>query len=158
MHIRVSKQACIYWMFKRHNQFSVPMCVCISLGAQMVKNLPAKHETLVRSLGQEDPLEKGMATWSSILAWWIPWTEKSGGLWGCKESLRLQRVTRNWVTNTCVWWCSYYHLSFASFLRGFAFLFSWGWPCSLSPVQCHEPLSIWTSVHSSSGTLSDLVP
>ena len=46
----------------------------------MVKNLPAIQETQVRSLGQEDSLEKGMATLSSILAWRIPWTEKSGGL------------------------------------------------------------------------------
>ena len=43
--------------------------------AQMVKHLPAMEETLVRSLGWEDPLEKGMATHSSILAWRIPWTE-----------------------------------------------------------------------------------
>ena len=48
--------------------------------AQMVKNLPAMQETQVRSLGQEDPLEKGMAIHSSILAWRIPWTGKSGGL------------------------------------------------------------------------------
>ena len=45
-----------------------------------VKNLPAMQETWVLSLGQEDPLEKGMATQSSILAWRIPWTEKPGGL------------------------------------------------------------------------------
>ena len=44
----------------------------INLVAQMVKNLPAMQETWVRSLGQEDPLEKGMATHSSILAWKIP--------------------------------------------------------------------------------------
>ena len=49
-----------------------------SLVAQLVKNLPAMQETLVRSLGWEDPLEKGKATHSSILAWRIPW--------GCKES------------------------------------------------------------------------
>ena len=46
----------------------------------MVKNLPAMQETWVRSLGQEDPLEKGTATHSSILAWRIPWTEEPGGL------------------------------------------------------------------------------
>ena len=46
-----------------------------SLVAQMVKNLPVMQETWVQSLGQEDPLEKGMATHSSILAWRIPWTE-----------------------------------------------------------------------------------
>ena len=46
-----------------------------SLVAQMVKNLPAMWETWVRSLSQEEPQEKGMATHSSILAWRIPWTE-----------------------------------------------------------------------------------
>ena len=46
----------------------------------MVKNLPVMWETWVRSLGQEDPLEKGMATHASILAWEIPWTEEPSGL------------------------------------------------------------------------------
>ena len=46
----------------------------------MVKNLPAMQETQVRLLGQEDPLEKEMATHSSILAWRIPWTEEPGSL------------------------------------------------------------------------------
>ena len=54
----------------------------------MVKNLLALQETQVRSLGQEDPLEKGMATHSSILAWRILWTEEPGGL----QSMGLQRV------------------------------------------------------------------
>ena len=48
--------------------------------AQMVKNLPAMQENRVQSLGQEDPLQKGLATHSSILAWRIPWTEEPGGL------------------------------------------------------------------------------
>ena len=56
--------------------------------ARIVENLPALWETQVRSLGGEDPLEKGMATHSSILAWRIPWTEEPGGL----QSMRLQRV------------------------------------------------------------------
>ena len=51
-----------------------------SLVAQMVKNLPAIWETTAISLGREDPLEKGMATHSSILAWEILWTEECGGL------------------------------------------------------------------------------
>ena len=59
--------------------------------AQMVKNLPAVQETQVRSLGQEDPLEKEMATHSSILAWRIPWTEEPGGL----QSMSLRRVGHN---------------------------------------------------------------
>ena len=57
-----------------------------SLVAQMVKNLPVMQETWVRSLGWEDPLEKGMATQSSILAWRIPWTEEPLCPWGHKES------------------------------------------------------------------------
>ena len=59
-----------------------------SLMAQMIKDLPAMQETLARSPGQEDPLEKGMATHSSILARKIPWTGKLGGLWSMshKES------------------------------------------------------------------------
>ena len=51
-----------------------------SLVAHMVKNLPAVQETQVPSLGREDPLEKGMATDSNILAWGIPWIEEPGGL------------------------------------------------------------------------------
>ena len=51
-----------------------------SLVAQLVKNLPAVQETQVRSLGQKDPLEKEVATHSSVLAWKILWTEESGGL------------------------------------------------------------------------------
>ena len=52
----------------------------LTLVAQSVKNLPAMQETGVRSLGREDPLEKEMATHSSILAWKIPWMEEPGGL------------------------------------------------------------------------------
>jgi len=67
-----------------------------SLVAQIVKNLPATQETWVWSLGQEDPLEKGMATHSSILAWKIPETEEPGRL----QSMGLQRVGHFWATNT----------------------------------------------------------
>ena len=59
--------------------------------AQMVKNLPAVQETGVRPLGQEDPLEKGMATHFSILAWEIPWTEEPGGL----QSMGSERLGHN---------------------------------------------------------------
>ena len=55
------------------------------------KNLPAMQKTLVQSLGWEDPLEEGMATHSSILAWRIPWTEEPGGL----QSMGSQRVGPN---------------------------------------------------------------
>ena len=66
--------------------------------AQMVKNLPAMKETWVLSLVQEDPLEKEMATHSSILAWRIPWTEEPGRL----QSLGSQRVRHDCVTNTSI--------------------------------------------------------
>ena len=59
--------------------------------AQMVKNLPAVQETQAQSLGREDPLEKEMATHSSVLAWRIPWTEEPGGL----QSMELQKVRHN---------------------------------------------------------------
>ena len=51
-----------------------------SLVTQMVKTLPARQETQAQSLGEEDPLEREMATHTSILAWRIPWTEEPGGL------------------------------------------------------------------------------
>ena len=59
--------------------------------AQMVENLPAMQETWVQSMGQEDALEKEMATYSSILAWKIPWTEKPGGL----QSMGCERVRQD---------------------------------------------------------------
>ena len=62
-----------------------------SLVVQTVKNLPAMHEIWVQSLGWNNPLEKGMATHSSILAWRIPWTEEPGGL----QSMGSQTVGHN---------------------------------------------------------------
>ena len=59
--------------------------------AQTVKNLPVMREIWVQSMGWEDPLEKEMATHSSILAWEIPWTQEPGGL----QSMGLQRVGHN---------------------------------------------------------------
>ena len=64
------------------------------LVAQRLKRLPTMRETWVRSLGRADPLEKEMATHSSILAWRIPWTEKPGGL----QSTGSQRVGHDWAT------------------------------------------------------------
>ena len=97
-----------------------------SLVAQMVKNLPAMWKTQVWSLGWEDPLEKGMATYSSILAWKIPWTEEPDGLyspWGCRV-----RHDSNWA---CMHGCP------GSFHKGGAFeveLKVWAaGPCIQSP-------------------------
>ena len=62
--------------------------------AQTVKNLPAMHETQVQSLDQKDPLEKEMATHSSILAWEIPWTNEQ---WTCRPKGH-KRVSHDWAT------------------------------------------------------------
>ena len=78
-----------------------------SLVMQMVKNLLATRETWVWSLGQEDPLEEGLATHSRILAWRIPWTEGPGGL----QSRGSQRVRLDWATKHSM------YISFFSVLR-----------------------------------------
>ena len=88
-------------MYQAHFGIRKPKAICLkqiikdifilngaSLVAQRLKRLPAMQETWVRSLSQEDPLEKEMATHSSILAWRIPWMEEPGGL----QSKGLQRV------------------------------------------------------------------
>ena len=84
----------------------------------MVKNLPAMQETWVRFLGQEDSLEKGMATHCSILAWRIPWTEEPGGL----QSMGSQRARHNWATNAnpcpLIWLPQFCH-----YPKGFVFFF-----------------------------------
>ena len=83
-----------------------------SLVAQTVKSPPAMQVTRVQFLGQEDPLEKGMATHSSVLVWRIPWTEEPGGL----QSMGSKRVGHDWVTSTFpfylfyIWQCASLHL------------------------------------------------
>ena len=79
-----------------------------SLVAQMVKNLPAMWETWVGSLGWENPLEKGIAIHSSILAWTIPWTEEPSGL----QSIGSQRVRRNCAINTCRFHNCFYYIKY----------------------------------------------
>ena len=73
---------------KIHSYFEILVKIVAFLMAQRVKNLPAMQETQVLSLDLDNPLEKGMATHSSILAWGIPWTEEPAGL----QSMRSQRV------------------------------------------------------------------
>ena len=87
---------------KTSNTIHLLMLKLTSLVAQTVKRMPATQETLVQSLGQEDPLEKEMVTHYSILAWRIPWTEEPGGL----QSTGLQGVGHNWATSlhfTSLW-------------------------------------------------------
>ena len=82
------------WQLREQYKGQKPSLPWIYLVAQSVKNPPAIQETRVQSLGWEDPLEKGMATHSSILAWRIPWAEEPGGL----QSVGLQRVRHDLVT------------------------------------------------------------
>ena len=70
-----------------------------SLVAQTVRNPPAMQAIWVRTLGQEDPLEKGMAFHSSILAWRIPWTEEHR-----LQPMRSHRIGHSWATNTHTFW------------------------------------------------------
>ena len=124
--------------------------VLASLIAQMVKNLPAVQETRVRSLGQEDPLEKEMATHSSILAWKVPWTEEPGGL----QSMGSQIAGHDWATNTCTYTLVVFLLKQSDFnprLSNLFPVFRWNndlgrllklslpsqelvWPCLYSPT------------------------
>ena len=83
--------SCSSTTLKDHNHWNPSHIV-----AQMVKNPPAMQETCVQSLGWEDPLEKGTANYSSILAWRIPWTEEPSRL----QSMGLPRVGHNWATFT----------------------------------------------------------
>ena len=76
-----------------------------SLVTQTVKNLPAMQETWVWSLGWADPLEKGMATHSSSLAWRIPWTEEPGGLQSMgSQSIEYNRGTFTHILISSPWW------------------------------------------------------
>ena len=95
--------------------FEIRFCDHTLLVAQMIKNLPAVWETWIWTLGPEDPLEKGMATHSRVLAWKIPSTEEPGGL----QSMGLQRVRHDWATN--VPWS----MPLRSYLQ---FIWRDGWP------------------------------
>ena len=90
----------------------------ISLVAQTVKHLPEMQETQVQSLGWEDPLEKEMATHSSILAWKIPWTEESGRL----QSMESERVGYNWATSLSFSPISQYRVVIWSKLKKISFI------------------------------------
>ena len=88
-----AQQHCLNFLGKlgRDGLLSCFSSLGASLAALRVKNLPAMKETQVQSLSWEDPLEKGVATHSSILVWRIPWTEETGGL----QSMGLQIVEHN---------------------------------------------------------------
>ena len=116
-------------------------CIRGSLVAQTVKNLLAMQETWVQSLGWEDPLQKGMATHFSILAWRTPWTEEPGGL----QSMGSQRVWHDWVTNIFTFIC-FIHI----------------YPLHMYPIDTHIPATpykcwqIWYVKNNTAVALSHL--
>ena len=124
----------------------------------MVKSLPAIQEPRVRSLGQEDPLEKGMATHCGILAWGTPWTEEPGGL----QSLGPQRAGHDWTTNTEVMEQYYWSVLFCSAqsLGRLVCMLAlnsnvvsqvngMGWPFTIGPKLSQSQWSPWLIFHGS---------
>ena len=109
----------------------------------MVKNLPAMQETRVWSLGWEDPLEKGMATHSSTLAWRIPWTEGPDRL----PSMGSQGVGHNWATNTNTFPVAYWTPSDEGAHLSVSYLFAFSY-CSWTS---HARILEWVAISSSSG-------
>ena len=106
--------------------------------AQTVKTLLETKEIQIRSLGREDPLEKGMATYSSILAWRILWTKEPGGL----QSVGSQRVGQDWATSAFPWMCQLVSFLCALFfslisLSGIAFLLI---PCNSNHLLLSWPV------------------
>ena len=137
---------CSYWEEAAvwHRELSSVLCddlegwggvrIWAPLVAQMVKNPPAMRETWVRSWGPEDPLEKGMATDSSMLAWRIPWTEEPGRL----RSMRSQRAGLHWSNSACMQPCWFSFPGSSSVLH----------PVSLG---LGTELSMWSSFFPSDG-------
>ena len=106
--------------------------------AQRLKRLPAMQETQVRSLGWEDPLEKEVATHSSILAWRIPWMEEPGGL----QFTGSQRVGHDWATSLSLSLSAIRVMS-SSYLRLLLFL-----PAVLIPAcDSSSPTFTWCTLH-----------
>ena len=104
--------------------------VRVSLVAQMVKNLPAMLETWVQSLGWEDPLENGMATHSSILAWRIPWADEPGGL----QSMGSQRMSGTTERLTLL-----LHFQDSCFIYSTFLLVTQPCPTLCDPMDCSLP-------------------
>ena len=98
-----NNRACSFIICNCQSVLSICLFTFPSLVVQKVKHLPSMQETWVRSLGQEDPLGKEIATYSSTLAWKIPWTKEPGRL----QSMGSQRVGHDWATLLSLffdWW------------------------------------------------------
>ena len=116
----------LWWVSRAlQNVYVTPSAFWASLVAQTVKRLPAVRETWVQSLGWEDPLEKGMATHSSTLAWKIPWVEEPGRL----QSMGSQRVRHDWATSLDLLFITH---------RSACYIVLYLWMCSFVGIQVYE--------------------
>ena len=139
----------VYCVYQPHRYawFITVTQLWASLVAQRLKRLPPMRKTWVRSLGWEDPLEKGMATHSSTLAWRIPWREEPGRLhspWGRKESDTTERlyftsVNINWVNK----WISVFRIHLSQTLCSVSGL-SQPWSMVIC-LTMHLPTCFWIS-------------
>ena len=110
---------------------------------QRVKRLPAVQETWVQSLGQEDPLEKEMATHSSTLVWKIPWTETPGRL----QSMGSQRVGHDWVTSLSQEYRRHWRGGFYPWVGKIPWRREWQSNPVFLPGKSHGQRSQWASVY-----------
>ena len=117
-----------------HNWTTSHVSIWASLVAQMVKNLPTIQETQVQFLGQEDPLEKRMATHSNILAWKIPWTEEPSR----PQSMGLWTVGQNWMTNTST--CEYLN-------QNLVWIFIYSKQLSTCKINIYEYICIYVNIY-----------
>ena len=121
---------------------SESVCTITFLVAQTVKHLPTMQETRVQSLGQEDPLEKEMATYSSILPWKIPWTEKPGRL----QSMGSQRVGHDWTTSLSLFCMHCRDKGLYSQNYGFSSSPVWMWDLDHKEGWALKNWCFWTAV------------
>ena len=126
-----------------------------SLVTQRVKHLPAMQEIWVWSLGGEDPLEKEMATHSSILAWKTPWTDKPGRL----QSMGSQRVRHDWATSFSLFTSTFFEIGMKTDLfqsRGHCWVFQIYWHIECSSLTASS-FRIWSSSGKNSITSTSFV-
>ena len=139
------------WLRFNCGNYVGPYAYNPSLVALRIKRLPAMQETQVWSLGWEDPLEKEMATHSSVLAWRIPWTEEPGGL----QSMGSQRVRHDWATSLSFYAYNYRSLGlvlifyFIFVLMALCIYFSWNYCAFFGKreykfLKCNSVIHLWT--------------
>ena len=132
----MAKYCITVWIYYTHTHWT-------SLVAQTIKNLPAMQEMWVQSLDREDPLKKGIATLSSILAWRIAWTEEPGRL----QSMGSQRVRHNWATKTSTSMdILHFVYPFINWWIHFPLLEMWILFMNNAAMNVHVQVSVWAHI------------